>query len=124
MNEDEGSSWFWDIIRRANGQASALREILWEMNESDVARFHEEFVRTSSVLRGEPFDLMLGQEVSEDGLMDIAYWVVAQGRDFYTSVLEQPQTIPRSVSIGDPAVMHHVTVEVFDEKFGKSLDFF
>ncbi|WP_338871425.1 DUF4240 domain-containing protein [Myxococcus stipitatus] len=121
---EEVSEMFWEIIRRANGQANELRRILWEMSEAEVARFHEEFVRTASVLRGEPFDVMVGPEVSEDGLMDIAYWSVAQGRDFYESILMRPERIPRHVSVDDPALMHHVTIEVFDEKFGKDLDFF
>lgn len=121
---EEVSELFWEIIRRANGQANELKRILWEMSEAEVARFHEEFVRTASVLRGEPFDVMLGAEVSEDGLMDIAYWTVAQGRDFYESILKQPERIPQHVSVGDPALMNHVTIEVFDEKFGKDLDFF
>ncbi|AGC41965.1 hypothetical protein MYSTI_00615 [Myxococcus stipitatus DSM 14675] len=121
---EEVSESFWDIIHRANGQAEELKRILWEMSEAEVAQFHEEFVRTASVLRGEPFDRMLGPDVSEDGLMDIAYWSVVQGREFYESILKRPETIPRWVSVGDPALMHHVTSRVFKEKFGKELDFF
>ncbi|NTX00189.1 DUF4240 domain-containing protein [Myxococcus sp. CA040A] len=118
------SDSFWDIIRRAEMRSDRLKRILWEMPEDEVARFHEEFVRASSVLRGSPFDAILDEAVSEDTLMDIAYWVVAQGREFYEGVLEHPNRIPRHVKGGDPAVMHHVAVEVFDERFGKELDFF
>ncbi|QSQ11370.1 DUF4240 domain-containing protein [Myxococcus landrumensis] len=121
---EEVSDSFWEIIHRANGQAEELKRILWGMSEAEVAQFHEEFVRTASVLRGEPFDRMMGPDVSEDGLMDIAYWSVAQGRAFYERILNRPETIPRWVSVGDPALMHHVTIRVFAEKFGKELDFF
>ncbi|WP_338871429.1 DUF4240 domain-containing protein [Myxococcus stipitatus] len=121
---EEVSELFWEIIHRANGQASGLERILWEMDEAEIARFHEEFVRITSVLQGEPFDRMMGEDVSEAGLRDIAYWVVAQGRDFFEEILRHPETIPREVNETDPSIMHHVTSEVFWEKFGKMFDFF
>ncbi|QSQ11376.1 DUF4240 domain-containing protein [Myxococcus landrumensis] len=127
MNEVLGetvSDRFWMIVERAHGQASELKRILWEMSEAEVARFHEEFVRTASVLRGDPFAALMGDEVSEDGLMDIAYWVVAQGRAFYENILRHPEEIPRGVDDNDPAIMYHVTSVVFRERFGKKLDFF
>lgn len=120
------SDWFWSIIERAQQDHEKLRAILWGLAEEDVARFHEEFVLASSVLRGDPFDVLIYEDSgeSEDGVMDIAYWVTAQGREFYEAVLKEPALIPRHVDMGDPAVMHHVTVEVFGERFGKELDFF
>ena len=123
---EDVSDWFWSIIERAQQDHRKLREILWELSEEEVASFHRDFVLATSVLRGEPFDELIYEDSgeSEDGVMDIAYWVVAQGRERYDSVLKNPDLIPRHVEMGDPAVMHHVTVEVFYEKFGKELDFF
>ncbi|WP_338871439.1 DUF4240 domain-containing protein [Myxococcus stipitatus] len=118
------SDRFWEIIRGANGEAGELKRILWAMTEAEIALFHEEFVRTASVLQGEPFDGLMGEDVSEDGLMDIAYWVVAQGRDFYEDILKHPEKMPQEVDENDPAIMNHVTSVVFREKFGKRLDFF
>lgn len=121
---EELSDRFWEVIERAGQDAGRLKQLLWDLSEEEVANFHREFVMATSVLRGEPFDAILGSSESEDGIMDIAYWVVAQGRQRYEAILRKPRSIPRHVDVGDPAVMHHVTVEVFDEKFGKSLDFF
>jgi hypothetical protein len=118
------SDGFWDIIESAGRDERTLKTILWAMSEEEVANFHKEFVIAASVLRGEPFESLLGGTESEDGIMDIAYWVVAQGRQRYEATLKNPKSIPRHVDVGDPAVLHHVTVQVFHEKFGKSLDFF
>ncbi|WP_338871433.1 DUF4240 domain-containing protein [Myxococcus stipitatus] len=125
VSGEDVSEQFWEIVHRANGQASELRRILWEMTEAEIAQFNEEYVRTASVLRGEPFDVMLGAEVSEDGLMDISNWSVAQGREYYESILERPERILRYVRAGDPAlIMYQVIGKVFRERFGKELDFF
>ncbi|WP_338871431.1 DUF4240 domain-containing protein [Myxococcus stipitatus] len=119
------SAQFWEVIHRASGQPNELERILWEMDEAEIARFHEEFVRITSVLQGEPFDRMMGGDVSEDGLMDIAYWVVAQGREFYEDILRHPERIPREVRDGDPVLrMGGVAGDVMEEKFGKELDFY
>ncbi|RKH44584.1 DUF4240 domain-containing protein [Corallococcus sicarius] len=129
MSEDglgeDISDGFWSIIERAGQDRLKLRDILWDLSEEEVARFHKEFVLATSVLRGEPFDALLYEAgESEDGVMDVAYWVVAQGRALYDAVLKNPDSIPRHVHVGDPALMHHIPGRVFYERFGKELDFY
>ncbi len=125
LSLDEGSDWFWEIIQGAQRDCKKLRAILWELNEGELVRFYKEFARVASVFEGEPFDGILSEErvASEDTIMDVAYWVVAQGREYCERILKEPRLIPRRVASADPAVMYHVAVEVFDAKFDKEIEY-
>ena len=120
---EELSAGFWSTVERAGGDRQKFRSLLWEMSEEEICRFHREYKLAASVLTGEPFDKIIYEDSgeSEDGIDDIAEWVVVQGRAFYEAILQTPEDIPRHVDGGDPALIVHVIYEVFQKKFSKDL---
>jgi hypothetical protein len=90
---DEISDWFWDIIRRAEYREDKLREILMELDGSQVSRFLNEGDAAAVELMESPHtDYM--ETHSEDDIDYLARWVVSQGKEYYTQVLEHPELMP------------------------------
>lgn len=118
--EDIGSDWFWAIIAEAKQNRTKLREILTGLVQEDIVRFHREFMEAAAEFSSAPyFDLMID---SEDGMDDVARWIVSQGKDTYRSMLENPSLVPYSVEEGDPSILYGIADEVYEERFGDLLD--
>ncbi len=61
-------------------------------------------------------------EKSEDGIEDISYWVVSQGRDFYMKILNNPELIPYSVEDKSEEILFDIGIDVYFDKFNENLD--
>lgn len=118
MDED----WFWDIIERADQDRDRLRAILTALDKDGVYRFQDTFVELSTELQDEPHRMYLDEDESEDGLEDIAHWVVSQGRAKYQEVLDQPELMPGHVDVPASADLFQVGYDVYFERFGEDLD--
>jgi hypothetical protein len=57
-------------------------------------------------------------DLSEDGLAELANWVVAQGKEYYADILNNPSKIPSKMD--DPGLMSEL-VEEFEEKYEDDL---
>lgn len=115
---DHLTAWFWEVVASGHGDPGRMRAVLETMDVPDLLRFHHELEDAVAELQGEPFDRYLTKD-SEDGAMDVAYWVVSQGRDHYHVVFEHPETIPEHVEQHPPGVLHDgVTLSVFHERTG------
>ncbi|MCM3293263.1 DUF4240 domain-containing protein [Paenibacillus sp. MER 180] len=110
------SDWFWDIIMNADQNADKLREILREMDQEHIVKFQEQFLDAASVLQEEPFLDYI--EESEDGIEDVSYLVVSQGKKYYAEILNNPEKIPSTAE--DCVILFGIADEVCIEKFGES----
>lgn len=118
MENIETSEWFWSIIGRADLNRDKLKEILNDFSKEEIIKFQEEFVDASVELQDEPFiDYM---EESEDGVEDIANWVVSNGKELYFQIMENPEEIPHSVNDVTEQILYGVADEVCVEKYGES----
>ena len=59
---------------------------------------------------------------SEDGTADIADWVVSQGKEYFEEVLKDPRKIPYQVAMDNPEILFGVAEDVYEERFGETLD--
>ncbi|MGE8377428.1 MAG: ferredoxin, partial [Sphingobacterium sp.] len=59
-------------------------------------------------------------EESEDGVEDIANWIVSNGLDLYVSVIKNPKKIPYSVNEFTNQILYGIADEVCTEKYGES----
>jgi hypothetical protein len=118
--EAEGSEWFWSIIAASKGDRGKLREELMKLKKEELRRFQEEFLDLAGELMMPPFDSLV--EVSEDGLADVAEWVVSHGKHLYHTVLSDPTSIPHSVEGKGSEILSGVAPLLFEERFGESLD--
>jgi hypothetical protein len=67
-----------------------------------------------------PFDALVEQ--SEDGLTDVAEWVVSQGKARYGAVVADPALIPRTVEGKGREILSGVAPLLYEERFGEPLD--
>ncbi|XXY46482.1 DUF4240 domain-containing protein [Sorangium sp. So ce269] len=127
MNEQEGfqptdiSDWFWDLIRRADKDREKLRGILSTLSRDEIYRFHREFEEASVELQASPFLEYIDEDESEDGVEDIANWVVSQGFDHYQAVWRDPSLIPPHVDVGSAENLHGVAGDVYYERFARPI---
>lgn len=118
------SAWFWDLIGRASLDRGKLREILQDLTKAEIYRFNDEFEAAAAELKDDPFVEFIDSEESEDGIDDIANWVVSHGFEYYGRVLENPSLIPARVDLGDPSDLYGVAGDVYYEKFGEPIGLF
>jgi hypothetical protein len=95
---------FWNIIhssyKKANGDFEAQQEVLeselQKISPKDILLFDNKFRK----LRGEAYTWELWGAVyiihggcSDDSFMDFRDWLIAQGKEFYTRTLSNPETL-------------------------------
>lgn len=116
---DEVSDWFWNLVGRADGSEGKLRDLLAALSRDDLIRFAREFELAAVELTCEPFTrYMIGQ--SEDGIEDIARWIVSQGREAYEHVIARPELTPAEVP-SEPSSLHGVAQSVFDSRYDEAM---
>ena len=91
-----------------------------QLPQDDLRRFQEEFLDLAGELTMPPFVGFV--EESEDGLTDVAEWVVSQGKELYSAVMADPALIPHTVEGKGRAILTGVAPLVYEERFGEPLD--
>lgn len=117
-----GLDWFWSIVGAANGDRERLRSELMRLSKEDLKQFHETFLDLAGELTVSPFAELVEQ--SEDGLSDVAEWVVSQGRDYFQAVLADPTSIPHTVEGRGREILSGVAPFVYEERFGEPLNIY
>ncbi|HEX7305811.1 DUF4240 domain-containing protein [Lentzea sp.] len=115
-------TWFWDVVRQAGRSRDRLRAALARLDRAEIHRFQDIFVELATELQDEPYTAHVDADESEDGVEDIANWVVSQGCATYEQVLGNPRLMPSHVDVGAPDNLFSVAYEVFFERFGEPLD--
>jgi hypothetical protein len=85
---------FWNVIEEAGQNRSKFRELLEKMNRGQILRFFWTYEELAIRIRTEAYSRHADPDLSEDGMSELANWIVAQGRDYYRNVLEHPEAIP------------------------------
>lgn len=116
---DHLSDWFWDVVASAGDDSERMRAILEELDLAQLRRFHEELEDAVCELLDEPFTRFMTNE-SEDGAVDVAYWAVSQGREYYRDLFAHPDKIPYHVEWHPPGVLHDgMTLGVYFDRTGE-----
>jgi hypothetical protein len=85
---------FWQTIEEAGQDRSKFRELLKTMNRGRINRFYWTYEELANRIRTEPYWQYANPDLSEDGMAELANWIVAQGRNYYQNILEHPDQIP------------------------------
>ena len=86
-----------------------------------VRRFDDEFQQAAAELKDDPFLEYIDADQSEDGIDDIARWVVSQGKAFYFEIWRHPEKIPPRLDDRKTEILSGVADSVHYEKFGSGL---
>jgi|SRR5579859_904037 len=114
--------WFWGIIGLVQRDRAELKKILEGFTREEIEQFQDHFVEFSADLQYEPYtDYM---EKSEDGVEDVAHWIVSGGKKFYEDVLEKPEMAPHTVWGKNNENLYGVADEVYMAKFNETMDIY
>ena len=121
LKANQGSDWFWNIIAMSQKNRAHLKELLSTFSSEELRRFDDEFIQLAADLKDDPFLQYIDSDESEDGIDDIARWVVSQGRAYYEEVWSHPERIPSHIESGDEGILSGVADSVHYERFGRGL---
>ena len=122
IKKEKNEEWFWEQISSSQSDRVKLKEVLSSFDKEDIISFQEFFVDLSSELQDTPF---IGyMEESEDGVEDIAHWIVSKGKQFYENILREPDKTPYSVEGRSEEILYGIANEVYFSKFDATLDIY
>jgi Protein of unknown function (DUF4240) len=119
---EKNEKWFWEIIEYAQSERPKLKEVLSSFEKDDLISFQEFFIDFSAELQDTPF--VNNMEKSEDGVEDIAHWIVSKGKKYYESIMAEPKKVPYSVEGKSEEILYGVANEVYFSKFNETLDIY
>jgi hypothetical protein len=108
---------FWRAIEEARQDRMKFREILQKMNRGNILRFYWTYAELAIRIRTKRFSQHADPDLSEDGMDELANWVVAQGRDYYRNIILHPEKIPASKS--DVGFMSDIVI-TYENRYGTS----
>jgi hypothetical protein len=109
---------FWAIIEEAQQDPARFRKILRSLNRGRLIRFYWTYEELANRLRTERYWPRVDPNLSEDGLAELANWVVAQGKEYYRKILEHPESIPPKKN--DPGLLSEL-VEEYEERYSNDV---
>jgi uncharacterized protein DUF4240 len=105
---------FWTTIEEAQQDPVRFRGMLKKMNRGAIIRFYWTYEELANQIRTERYFPHVHPDLSEDGLAELANWVVAQGKTFYRRILDHPELIPKKK---DDAGLLSEVVEEYEQRF-------
>ena len=109
---------FWRIVEAARQDPDRMTELLKKEKPSrkELKHLSWTFEALANELREGVYTEYTAPELSEDGIFEVAHWVVAQGKEFYEKVWEDPSKMPRTKK-HDPGLWAAIENE-YEERFG------
>ena len=114
-----GDDQFWTLILSAKQGIAALSKNLESLSQVELIGFAWKFEDLAGFLYDEKYHQ---NQFSEDYLEVLCDWVVAQGKEFYERVLNNPDQMPAEVDYSDPDIdiLYEVS-NVYYDRFGKEI---
>lgn len=109
---------FWQVIEDAHQDRAKFREILKGMNRGKILRFYWTYEELANRIRLEPYLNYADPEISEDGMYELANWIVAQGKEYYKKIFNHPELIPPMKS--DIGFLSDVVIE-YEKRYNADL---
>lgn len=119
---DDLSPEFWNLIAIARRDRDHFHELVKDMERDEMVQFCRDYDRAASELYAECFLEHVDPDLSEDDIHDLSFWVVAQGKEHYSHVLDNPEAMPYQVDSDDPMIrVFGDVVRAYYERFKESL---
>jgi hypothetical protein len=109
---------FWKTIEDARQDRRRFRAALERMDREALTHLYWTYEELANLLRTEDFAPYVDPDLSEDGAAELANWVVAQGREYYTGIFEHPERLPPKKN--DVGFMSEL-VDEYEQRFGSDL---
>lgn len=111
---------FWAVIDAAQQDPVRFRELLKQMDQETLVRFLWTYEELAAHLRTRRHARHADPSLSEDGIAELANWVVALGKARYAEILDHPDRIPARHS--DSGFLSQL-VEEYEERFSDDIPY-
>jgi hypothetical protein len=105
---------FWKLIEDSDRDTNKFRQLLKKLNREQINWFYWTYEELANGIRADRYLPYVLPELSEDGLAELANWVVAQGKKYYRKILAHPELIPPKKD--DVGLLSEV-VEEYEQRF-------
>lgn len=110
--------WFWRIIDGAAGDRKRLVELLDQLNRGALGRFIWTFSYAITELCTDTVREAMAPRESEDGMSDLAEWVISKGERYYQAVLADPQSVEAPSITPDSPCFVAEALRVYKKRYG------
>jgi hypothetical protein len=112
------SNWFWPLIAEARQDPARMRTLLARMTTKEIHNFYRDYEEAAH-------ELYPGHSIPERGFDEeevyvASCWVVAQGREKYLQVWENPELLPHPNEI-DCLLYGGIAASLWEERTGEEL---
>lgn len=90
-------SKFWTWIDSASTDFDTFVESLATVDKAELLEFIWSYEEASAEFKDDRFHEFFDEGLSEDGIDDLAMWVIEQGKDKVHSIFDHPEKIPSRV---------------------------
>jgi hypothetical protein len=122
FDPDDISDRFWRLIESARKDREKLRQYLMMMTKDEVFKFALDFLDATVQMNDRPFTDYVNREESEDDIEYICWWVVSQGKEYYSDVWHNPEHMPKSSDMNVEHILYGVAEAVYSHRFGEMPD--
>ena len=120
MNEDhpldELPAGFWDWIALAKEDSQQFAAQLQSASREKLLKFIWTFEEVAAEFKYEPYVNYVSDALSEDGIDDLAQWIVERGRAYVYDVFDDPAGMPQRVDHPDGYLSK--AVRAYYKRFG------
>lgn len=113
------SDALWDLLHKAGNDPKTLIDVLSTERKETIAEWYNEFVRATKGLWQTRIPEQL-HDVSDDTRADVMEYIVGKGPEFYDSMIERPEQVPRDID-SDQAAFRGAAVSVYWERFQEDI---
>ena len=107
---------FWELIELGRRNPDQFRSRVKAMTREELIDFYWGYENAAAEVKDDPFVEHMLPDLSEDGIDDVALWLVGQGKERYENVLQNPALTPPDVPDDDdsPEIVEVVVKEYYD----------
>ena len=114
----------WALVERARRDPDAVLSRLADMSETELVDLYWTYQHVVADLKDESITAHLDPPPSEDGLDDLAHWVVGQGLDYYEDVMTEDGALPPRLPRGESVPFWDGEIsKVYYERYGVPVRF-
>jgi len=69
------------------------------LSKDELGRLYWTYVAAMGDFRQEPYETLFESHLSDDAIDTVTKWIVARGREYYDTILEVPELMPRLADV-------------------------
>lgn len=113
-----GEGRFWTLVAESQGDAYRLKRLLVRLSREDILAF--DMLLDDALYHLDRRDIHEITDGSDDGFLYVRLWIVSRGREYYESVLCDPEKAPHDADFAqENEEFMYVAMEAYQEKLGE-----